>query len=407
MSLIQFARANALFLSAGVLLSFGSSFGQTYFISIFAGEIRAEFGLSHGAWGGIYTAGTTASALLMIWAGGLTDRFRVRQLGAITTVMLAVSCLAMAAIPGPIALIGVIFALRFFGQGMMSHLSVVAMARWFVATRGRALSISSMGFAVGQALLPWIFVAMLAVFHWRMLWVIGAVVLLVSLPLLSRLLRAERTPQSIAESTASLGMGGRHWTRGQVWRHWLFWLALPLMLGPPSWGTALFFQQVHLTEVKGWGLVDYVALLPFYTIAGVSATFLSGALIDRYGTGRLMQLFLIPFAAGFYVMSQCETLWGALLGLVLIGVGTGGQATVPNAFWAEFYGTRHLGSIKALAAAIMIFGSAIGPGISGVLIDQGFDFAEQSVGIAIYMLVAALVVSIGIQKARGQLPATA
>ncbi len=321
--------------------------------------------------------------------------------------MLAASCLAMAAVPGPLALIGVIFALRFFGQGMMSHLSVVAMARWFVATRGRALSISSMGFAVGQALLPVIFVAMLALVHWRMLWVIGAVVLLISLPLLSTLLRAERTPQSLAESTSSLGMGGRHWTRGEVWRHWLFWLALPLMLGPPSWGTALFFQQVHLTEVKGWALVDYVALLPFYTIAGVAATFASGALIDRFGTGRLMQVFLVPFAAGFFVISQAESLWGALLGLVLIGIGTGGQATVPNAFWAEYYGTRHLGSIKALATAIMIFGSAIGPGVSGLLIDQGFDFAEQSVGIAIYMLAAAALVSVGIVKARAALTVAA
>ena len=145
MSLIRFARENALFLSAGVLLSFGSSFGQTFFISLFAGVIREEFSLSHGAWGLIYTAGTTASALLMIWAGGLTDRYRVRHLGAITTALLALSCLAMAAVPGPVLLIGAIFVLRLFGQGMMSHLSVVAMARWFVAARGRALSISASG----------------------------------------------------------------------------------------------------------------------------------------------------------------------------------------------------------------------------------------------------------------------
>lgn len=404
MTLIRFVRENTLFLSAGMLLSFSSSFGQTYFISLFAGVIRNEFGLSHGAWGGIYTVGTTASALVMIWAGGLTDRFRVRHLGAISTGLLALSCLAMAAVPGPMALIVVIFVLRFFGQGMMSHLSVVAMARWFMATRGRALSISAMGFSLGQAVLPVIFVALLAVFNWRVLWVIAAAALLLSLPILFRLLKAERTPQSIAESTASLGMEGRHWTRNQVWRHWLFWLAIPLLLGPPAWGTALFFQQVHLTEIKGWALIDYVALLPIYTIAGVTATFVSGALVDRIGTGRLMQVFLLPFAAGFYVLSQSQTLMGAGIGLILIGIGTGGQATVPNAFWAEYYGTRHLGSIKALAASIMIFGSAIGPGISGVLIDQGLDFAEQSAGIAVYFLLAALIVSFGVRPARRMLP---
>ena len=77
----QYLLDNATWLGAGVLLTFLSSFGQTFFISIFAGEIRAEFGLGHGAWGGLYPLGTTLSAIVMIWAGGLTDIFRVRVLG--------------------------------------------------------------------------------------------------------------------------------------------------------------------------------------------------------------------------------------------------------------------------------------------------------------------------------------
>ena len=77
---LQFIRANWLFLLAGFLLTFTSSYGQTYFISLFAGEIKGEFGLSDGQWGGIYTIGTTLSAITMVWAGVLTDRFRVRRL---------------------------------------------------------------------------------------------------------------------------------------------------------------------------------------------------------------------------------------------------------------------------------------------------------------------------------------
>ena len=73
----------------GCVLTFMSSFGQTFFISIFAGEIRAEFGLSHGEWGGIYALGTLASAIVMVWSGGLTDRFRVRTLGPVVLVCLA------------------------------------------------------------------------------------------------------------------------------------------------------------------------------------------------------------------------------------------------------------------------------------------------------------------------------
>lgn len=404
MSFPGFLRENRLFLAAGVLLSFSSSYGQTYFISIFADEIMGTFNLSHGAWGGIYTLGTTASAILMVWVGSLTDRFRVRQLGVVVAVLLALSCLAMATVPSALALIFVVFALRLTGQGMMSHLSVVAMARWFVASRGRALAISSMGFAAGQALLPVVFVALLAILHWRMLWVLSAVLVLIALPILVWLLSAERTPQSHAESSSSSGMSNRHWQRSEVIRHWLFWLSIPVMLGPPCWGTALFFQQVHLTEVKGWALIDYVALLPFYTVASISATFASGTLIDRIGTAWLMQVYMLPFAAGFLVIGFATTLWGAVLGLILIGIGTGGQSTLPAAFWAEFFGTRHLGSIKAMSMSIMVFGSAVGPGLSGVLIDRGLDFDKQALGVTVYFLFAASVIAIGVRRARPLLP---
>ena len=157
----SFLRENAKWLSAGMLLTFLSSFGQTFFISLFAGEIRGEFGLSHGEWGGIYTLGTGVSAVVMIWAGGLTDRFRVRVLGAVVLFMLMGACLFMAANPSVWLLPVVIFALRFTGQGMTSHIAVVAMSRWFIATRGKALSIATLGFAVGEALLPIVFVGLL------------------------------------------------------------------------------------------------------------------------------------------------------------------------------------------------------------------------------------------------------
>ena len=128
-SFAAFLRHNAPYLTVGALLTFVSSFGQTYFISIFAGEIRSEFGLSHGAWGTIYAAGTMASAGVMVWAGALTDVFRVRVLAVAVLGGLSTACLAMAALPVVWMLPLVIFALRLCGQGMSSHIATVAMAR--------------------------------------------------------------------------------------------------------------------------------------------------------------------------------------------------------------------------------------------------------------------------------------
>jgi len=401
---LAFLRSNAAFLLAGVLLSFTSSFGQTFFISIFAGEIMATFSLSDGDWGLIYSAGTTASAVVMVWSGVLTDRLRVRVLGAIVFAGLAFACLFMALNPFAALLPLSIFLLRFTGQGMTTHIAAVAMARWFVATRGKALAISATGFAMGEAILPVLFVAAMTVIDWHYLWVLSGLFVLLMLPVMQRLLRQERTPQSLSEGNASSGMDGRHWTRGDMLRHPLFWFVLPSILGPSAFVTALFFQQVHLADVKGWSHVGFVALFPVYTVISTLFMMLAGWALDRFGTRRLMPYYQIPIAISFAVMASADSLWGAALAFALMAMTTGANSTLPSAFWAEFYGTRHIGGIKSIATAAMVLGSAIGPAISGVLIDRGIPFPDQMLGIAAWFLLASGLIWAGVSTATRNLP---
>lgn len=401
---LDFLRENARWLSAGALLTFLSSFGQTFFISIFAGEIRSEFGLSHGEWGGIYTLGTSISAVLMVWAGGLTDRFRARALGTVILLMLMSACLFMAFNRAVWLLPLVILALRFTGQGMASHIAVVAMSRWFISTRGKALSVATLGFAIGEALLPLIFVSLMLIYDWRTLWVIAAIIAALGVPLLLMLLRRERTPQSLASSNQAVGMGARHWTRNQTFGHWLFWFMVPALLGPGAFNTAFFFHQVHFAEVKAMTHVELVAMFPFYTLTGIGAMILSGWALDKLGTARLIPYFQLPMVAAFIVFAYANGSISMLIGFFFLGITTGANTTLPNAFWAEFYGTRHLGSIKAMAAAVMVLGSAIGPGITGLGIDLGMGIEAQYLFIAAYFVFASVMMFIGLTRAKRLLP---
>lgn len=394
----SFLVKNAPWLMSGALLTLLSSFGQTFFISIFAAEIQTEFSLSHGSWGGIYALGTTTSAVVMIWAGGLTDKFRVRTLGPAVFLLLAFACLLMAFNPYAWFLPIVIFALRFSGQGMTTHIALVAMARWFVAARGRALSISALGFSVGQAVLPIIFVMLLGVIDWRILWIFAAFISLAGVPLLIRLLRQERTPQSMANENPSFGMDARFWTRIDAIRHPLFWCMVPSILGPSAFNTAFFFHQVHFAGLKDISHVTLVAQFPLYTAVSVGAMLLSGWGLDKVGTPRLIPFFQVPMIAAFIVFGLAENLYGIVIGFVMLGLTAGASTTLPSAFWAEFYGTKYIGSVKALAAAVMVLGSAIGPGITGLLIDYNVGLEIQFYWIAAYFALATLVLWLGVRR---------
>ncbi len=400
MDYLRFVRDNAAWLAVGFLLAFSSSYGQTFFISIFSAEIMEAFNLTHGGWGLVYTIGTTVSAVIMVWAGGLADRFRVRVLAPVVLIGLALACVAMARLQAAWALPVVILALRFFGQGMSSQLNTVSMARWFVASRGRALAISAMGFAIGQALLPWGFVQLKPVADWRTLWLIAAAMSLATIPILLLLLRRERTPQSVAERNPVAGMEDRHWRRMDMIRHPLFWFTLPVIFGPAAWNTSLFFWQVHVAEVKGWAHADFVAIIPFFTLVSVVATFTSGWAIDRFGSGRPYVAMMAPQVLAFALMSLSDGLPAAWVAMALLAISAGSFATIPGSFAAEFYGTRYLGSIQAVWAALMVFGSAAGPGITGWLINKGMTYPDQMIWIAGYYAVATVALFIGVERFR-------
>ena len=396
----RFIRDNLPFLATGFLLSFLSSFGQTFFISIFGGEIREAYGLSNGDWGLIYMIGTGASALVMVFAGGLADRFRVRTLGIIVIWMLAAACLFMAFNTVAALLPLVIFALRFTGQGMTTQVATVAMARWFVAARGRALAVAAFGFFLGEATLPLTMVWLKTQADWRTLWIGCAVFALIASGILYQLLKLERTPQSMAAESHSTGMNNKHWTRAQALRHPLFWAMVPAVMSFSGFGTAFWFHQVHFAEIKGWSHLALVSVFPLGTITLACSTIVYGWAIDRFGATRLLPIYLIPLVVAFILHWYAPSLGWTALAVVLMGLAGGGQATLLNACWAEFYGTKHLGSIKAAATALMVLGSAIGPGLSGWLIDIGVGFEVQQLGYAAVFAFAALILIVPTRQAR-------
>jgi len=393
----EFIRSNIAWLLAGFILALNSSFGQTFFISIFAGKIQAYFNLTHGDWGSIYMTGTLASAIAMIWAGTSSDIFRARSIGALVLIGLGLSTLLMALNPVVWVLPLIIFLLRFLGQGMLPHISSVSMSRWFVSQRGKALAISNTGYALGEAFLPVLFTVLMLSYHWQNLWVVASLFCFLMVPLIWVLLKNERTPQSLAKEVTAFGLLGKSWSRKEVITHPLFWLIFPAIIGPSACITSFFFQQVYFAEIKGWTHLQLVALFPLYTLVSIVFSYVSGWALDKFGLDRIIPFYQIPLVFAFILFYFVSTQLGLALGLCFLAISAGANSTLPTAFWAEYYGTQYLGTIKALGTAIMVLGSAVGPGMTGFLIDWGFAIEKQYFIFGLYFIFSTLLMYVGIK----------
>lgn len=186
-------------------------------------------------------------------------------------------------------------------------------------------------------------------------------------------------------------------------KHPLFWFMVPALLGPSAFSTAFFFQQAHFAEIKGWEHLQLVSYFPIYAVLSVIVMFISGMALDRFGTVRLLPFYQLPMVFAFACFSLAQTPAMVALGLAFLAITSGANATLPNAFWAEFYGTKYLGAIKSLAAAVMVLGSAIGPGLTGGLIDNGVGLDRQYLWISAFFLISTGSMIVGVFRARNDL----
>lgn len=386
-------RSEIRWLSSGFLLTLCSGFGQTFFIAIFAGYLKADLAMTNGQFGSLYTVGTLGSAALLTWAGKLADRLSVRWLGVGAMVGLSLSSLAMASVTSAWMLAFVLFGLRFFGQGMLSHVAMTAMARWFNRKRGRAVSIAALGFPASEAMLPPIAIAVISLVGWRLTWVAAAALLiLLPMPVLIALLKRERIPTASPAAPDDRGPDPvrRDWTRGEVLKSRLFYALMPGVLAQPFIATGVFFNQVTIVEMKGWDLAWFAASFPVLAGVSVLSALVAGWLVDRFGARRLLPSFLVPLGIAILVLTYATSPYVLPVFMALVGLTLGSSATIQGALWAELYGTGHLGAIRASTTAGMVFSTALSPGLIGILLDAGVALEAQLVAMAACCFIVAL-----------------
>jgi len=386
-------------LAFAFLLTFLSGHGQTYFISLFGGEMRAAFSLSNTQFGGLYSAATLTSGVLVIALGRGVDRLSLALFTAAVIAGAATGAILLASAPSAVWLLPGFLLLRLCGQGLMVHVAQTTVGRRLTEGRGTAVGLVTVGLPLGEAVLPALVVALLAALGWRATWWVFALALLVvALPLALALLRRSQRPGPPADAAAPAAEAAApadddalqspvavDWTRLQVLQDSRFYRLMPAILAPPFLITALFFHQVPIAEARGWGLGWLSTAFVGFAIAHVASLTVSGVLVDRLGFARLLRVYLLPLLLALGVLGFVPGDGAALLYLGLAGLSIGTASTLMGTVWPALYGLRHLGGIRAMAHGAMVLSTAIAPVLIGALLDAGISLTGLALVLGGYV----------------------
>ena len=373
----------------GFIFTFFSSFGQSYFLGLFNSSIREALSISHGQFGSIYASATLCSSLLLIWVGKKIDDINIFKFALFVIILLSFACFFFSRVSSVILLFIAIFLMRFSGQGMMSHTASTTISRYFTKTRGRALSMSWFGLSSAEFIMPVLMVYLLSIIDWQNLWLIFSIMVLIVLPIVSFLLiknlnldSREINDENIREVEI------KQWKRSEVIKDYRFYIISLNMLAMPWIFTGFAVFQSFIQTSKGWG--PYVIAQSFmsYSILSVLTLFLSGFLIDKFTSRKLLIYMNIPLLFSVIVLFFFDTQITAFIFLGLVGISNGFANILGSSTWAELYGVKYLGSIKALTTALMVFATAFGTALFGLLIDIGFTVGDIAAVSGSYILLS-------------------
>ncbi len=374
----------------GFIFTFFSSFGQSFFLGLFNSSIRNELSITHGQFGSIYASATLLSSFLLIWVGKKIDDINISKFALFVILLLSFSSFFFSRISSVAFLFVAIFLMRFAGQGMMSHTATTTISRYFTKSRGKALSTGWFGLSTAEFVLPVSIVYLLAIYNWKNIWITISIITIVILPIASYFLvkNLNFDSRETIDDDKTLSNKIKEWTRVEVIKDYRFYIICANMLAMPWIATGTFVYQSFILESKNWGPFIIAKSFMAYSILSVITLFLSGFLIDKFTSRKLLIFMNIPLLLSVIVIIYFNHPTTAFVFLGLIGISNGFANVLGSSTWAEIYGVKHIGSIKALTTALMVFATAFGTALFGIFIDRGFTIEEIAIISLIYISIS-------------------
>jgi len=358
----------------GFIFTFFSSFGQSFFLGLFNAPIRNELDITHGQFGNIYATATICSSIILIWIGKKIDDYRIFYYSFFVIILLFFSALFFSFINSIYFLAVAIFLMRLSGQGLMSHASTTTISRFFERSRGKALSTIWLGLSTAEFILPVLITYFFLIYSWRTVWQGIAILIILLLPfvIINTIKSVKLDSREIEINSKNKKIKIKSWRRTDVIKDYRFYIVSLNMLAMPWLATGIFVYQSFISDSKMWAVYTIPKAFMVYSITSIVTLFLSGFLVDKFTGRKLILLMNIPLLLAMFVLFKFNHEFFAYIFLGLVGISNGLANILGSSTWAEIYGVKYIGSIKALTTAFMVFSTAFGTAVFGFFIDLGF-----------------------------------
>ena len=387
-----FLKYNLSLLGFGLLMSFFSSFGQTFLLSLYVPSIEELLNVSNTEFGTIYAVATIGSALTLPWIGGYFDKIETKRYSLMVISGLFAALLLLSFSYHVIIVVIAFYGLRLFGQGLMTHTSVSSMARYFSTDRGKAIGAASLGHPAGEAVLPILITLLIGSIGWRgALHVSSLSCIVLVAPLALLLLNRSKTRiRAYQMQTHAVKSRQKKVRIMEVVRQRKFWIITPVIFIVGFTNTAIFFFQLKLGEAKGWSPEWVAGSISAFAIAGAIGMTGIGTLVDRFTAKKLFPFHMFLYMMGLLALVLFEHRLVYPIALTFIGLGHGTGRTIKDAMLAEIYGSDNIGQIRSVFITVMVISTALGPIFFGILLDMNMSYTIIFKGVLIVTLIAIL-----------------
>ena len=380
-------------LAIGFIALFTGNLGQSFFIGLFQSDIANSLNLSAGEFGAVYAALTMASGFLVLHFGQKLDWIAPRRYALLVLTALLTGVILLTTSPWLIpALIG-LGLVRLCGQGLMTHFGSTLAGREFTINRGRALGLVSLGMPLGEIILAPVIALLIGWLSWQQIWWAVALVILLIWLMLLLLAKWPEAPEIKRDSSGNKIKGPNPMLEKR------FWLIIPLTMALPVTLTGIFIFQSQMTIDLNATTTAYALGLTAMGIARFPGALLGGRWIDELGVSLLARLYLAPFALAIILAVLVGGNAGVLILMIGAGISLGMSSPVVDSLLVVLWGREHLGRVRSVKSAFMVFSTGLAPAVLGFLIDGGVQFEAILLGMLIFMFAGWLLAQAPIREA--------